>query len=513
MSAALELVSSFRRKGVRFAVEGDQLRYWAPTGSLSPTDMGSLRALKGEIISLLGEAAIHKPELRRVPRTGALLPSREQLGWWDGIRKGLYTQPYWLLLTSVVRWRGPLDTAALERALTTILARHEILRTRFVEVDGQLTMIVDDAEPVRTEVRDLTGLPPTERETAACTLATELCQRLFESLSVRLLRTHLLRLSEQDHVFVVVLHHILSDGQTVATLRYELQELYTAFASGRAPLLATPVFQYADYAAWQHSWMTPERQRAYLARLRNRVMGPLRFPADPTVAAVGNPTRLICSFVLPAELVTSIERFARAQCTTKHLVVLTALKIVLAEWVRQAQVTVANVGNLRIHEGLMDMLGPFMCLDLVSTDLADACSFREVLARVMKSYAESQDFRPYVPGSEYVPLVNVFVDYVRDFSAAAPRAAAARLTLAPSVTTEEFALLPVADQPMPQWTLIFLANEKAGSIEGSITVSSAQFSPQTVQRALDRFQSLLVDCGQHGDAAIRGIASQEHQTV
>lgn len=514
MNAAVELVSSFRRKGVRFAVEGDQLRYWAPAGSLSAADLGSLKALKRDIISLLEEAAVRKPELRPAARADELLPSWEQLGWWDGIRRGLYTQPYWLQLTAVLRWRGVLECPVLERALTTMVARHEIMRTRFLDCDGRPVMVIDAPAPVRVELHDLSHLPASEREPAARALATEISQRLFESLAVPLLRTHLLRLAGDDHVFIGTVHHIITDAQSMDTLRNELHVLYADFAAGRTPTLAPPRFQYTDYSAWQRSWMTLERQQAYLARLKNRVAGPLRFPTDPAAALTQTATRLVRKQWLAADLVSSLQELARSAGTTRHLVVLTALKIVLAEWTHQAQVTVASVGNLRIHEGLMDMLGPFACLDLVSTNLANARTFREALSAVIESYAEAQDFRPYAPGSEYVPLVNVFVDYIRDFSLdAGPVPAVPRAADAPALQTEEFPLLPVADSAMRQWALLIVAKEQAGAIEVEISCSSGQFSESTVQRAFERLQSILAACVRDDTAASLAITADALQTV
>jgi len=516
MNTAVELVSNFRRKGVRFAIEGDQLRYWAPSGSLSPAELGSLRALKGEIISLLGESAVSRPQLQRCAEARRL-PSLEQLDWWDSIRRGLYTEPYWLQLTSVVRWRGPLDTAALDQAVTAVFARHEIMRTRFDDSDGQLAVLVDAPEPIHVELRDLSALAPEARESEARSIATDVCRSLFAGLGDRLFRTCLLRLSAEDHVFVVVVHHIITDAQSMAMLQHELQTLYGAHAGGAAARGALPQLQYGDYSAWQHSWMTPARQRAYLVRLKNRAAGPASFPVDPGAEVTDTPTRVICPFVLSTELVAAVQRFARAAGTTQYLVVLTALKIALAQWTQRAQVTVASVGSLRIHEGLMDMLGPFACLDLVSTDLADAPHFREALARVMKSYSESQDFRPYAHALEYVPLVNVFVDYIRDFgrdtSAPALASGASGSMHMQSLSCEEFPLLPVPDRPMRQWALIFLAREHAGRIEGRLSCSSAQFSSATLQRALDRLQRILEDCVRDADAPIGTIASEVHHMV
>jgi hypothetical protein len=503
VDAAVELLSSFRRRGVRFAVEGEQLRYWAPAGALSPADLGNLRAFKSELISLLGESTIKRPELRRTSRAGRLLPSMEQLAWWDGICRGLCTQHYWLLLTAVVRWRGTLDTTALGRALTTLVARHEILRSRYLESEGTLTMSVDDPAPVQIEMHDLCELPVAERETAARALATTLSQRLFESLAVNLLRTHLIRLSSDDHVFVLVVHHIIADAQSMDSLRHELQQLYAAYAAGQEPTLVPPAFQYPDYTAWQHSWMTQERQSAYLTRLKNGVAEPLSFPIDPTVVTTQSSTRLIFKQSLDAELVTAIRKLARTVDATQYLIVLTALKIVLTEWTRQAQITVASVGSLRIHEGLLDMLGPFACLDLVSTDLAGVRTFREALGRVIRAYAQSQDFRPYALGSEYVSLVNVFVNYLRDFSTdQAPGECRVPAVATPVLKTEEFPLLTIADSAMPQWALLFLAKEQAGGIEVEISCSAGQFSDATVQRAFDRLQTILQACVIDADAAI-----------
>ncbi|HEX6747697.1 MAG TPA: amino acid adenylation domain-containing protein, partial [Longimicrobium sp.] len=160
------------------------------------------------------------------------------------------------------RLRGSLDASALEQALGELLRRHESLRTTFHPVEQGAVQVVHPTAPAHLPVLDLTGLPPEEREQDARRLAREDAERPFDLERGPLLRVTLLRLSEQEHVLLLAMHHIVSDGWSMGVLFRELFTLYEWFSRPSDARPASPLpplaVQYADFAVWQRGWLRGE---------------------------------------------------------------------------------------------------------------------------------------------------------------------------------------------------------------------------------------------------------------
>src|SRR5262249_14945539 len=161
-------------------------------------------------------------------------------------------------ISSALRLGGVLDAAALERALSEVVRRHEALRTVFPTVDGLPVQRIAPAEKVAVPVKDLRGLGEDLRQREVERLATAEGQRPFDLSAGPLLRAQLLRVSEEEHVVLVTMHHIISDGWSMGLLVREVAALYEAYSDGQeSPLRELPI-QYADYAAWQREWLNGE---------------------------------------------------------------------------------------------------------------------------------------------------------------------------------------------------------------------------------------------------------------
>ena len=154
-----------------------------------------------------------------------------------------------------IRMCGRLNQEALERALEAIVARHEILRTHFVNADGDPGQVINSIVSVSLPVIDLTGLSEEGREAEARRLAKEEARRPFDLSRGPLLRTTLLRLAEEQNILLLIMHHIVSDGWSMGVFYRELAALYEAFSIGESASLPDLPIQYADYAIWQRQWL------------------------------------------------------------------------------------------------------------------------------------------------------------------------------------------------------------------------------------------------------------------
>src|SRR5262245_11653180 len=158
-------------------------------------------------------------------------------------------------INSGVRLSGQLQAAALEQSLRELVRRHEVLRTRIVEVRGRARQEVTPKVELELPLVDLSGLAASERERVAQVVNEQQVRRGFE-LADGLLRTVLLRLSEEEHWFVCTMHHIISDGWSMAVLVREVGTLYQAYAAGGPSGLGELAVQYGDYAVWQREWLS-----------------------------------------------------------------------------------------------------------------------------------------------------------------------------------------------------------------------------------------------------------------
>ncbi|HEY7213852.1 MAG TPA: amino acid adenylation domain-containing protein, partial [Thermoanaerobaculia bacterium] len=323
------------------------------------------------------------PPIEPLPRPGELPLSFAQQRLWfvEQLEPGspAYT------LSGAVRMRGSLEVAALERSFAEIVRRHEALRARFAEVEGRPVQWISPELHPDLPVADLSALPQGERESAVRRLVAAEAVRSFDLRSGPLLRLRLLRLSEDEHVLVLAMHHIASDAWSLQVLLRELRDLYPAFAAGRpSPLPELPV-QYADFAAWQRRWLSGEVLESHLAYWRRKLSGvkPL-LPAHRSRTAAspqGDHRRLH----LPPELRESLKDLGRREGATLFMTLLAGFGVVLHELTGEEDVTVGADIASRTRGETEGLIGFFINMLVLRTDLARNPSFRQLLGRVRET--------------------------------------------------------------------------------------------------------------------------------
>ena len=183
----------------------------------------------------------------------------------------------------VVQMSGKLNIEALRRALDGVIARHDSLRTRLVDVEGNPAQVVDATSQPGIELHDLSGGTAIERHAKAQSLVRKEISRPFDLKTGPLIRSTLIRLQADEHWFVLNLHHVVSDEWSLKICFEELTELYTACCEGRTPDLPTLPIQYADYALWQRDSLKDQVLDEQLAYWREQLQGNppvLELPAD-----------------------------------------------------------------------------------------------------------------------------------------------------------------------------------------------------------------------------------------
>jgi amino acid adenylation domain-containing protein len=287
-------------------------------------------------------------------------------------------------IPAAVRLTGPLDVEALRGTLQEIVQRHEALRTTFALGSDGPVQVIHAAGDASLPVEDLTSLSGDERQARVERRVSEEARRPFDLSRGPLLRALLLRLGESEHVAVVTMHHIVSDGWSVGVLLRELLTLYPAMQRGLpSPLPALPV-QYADYALWQRSYLQGEllqRQVGYWKQKLSNVPD-LDLATDRPRQAVAAAESAVVPLNLPAELMTRLWAVARDEGASLFMVLLAGLQTVLGRYSGQEDFAIGSPVAGRNRRELEGLVGFFVNTLVLRADLSGQPSFRELLRRV-----------------------------------------------------------------------------------------------------------------------------------
>src|SRR5436190_4114463 len=283
------------------------------------------------------------------------------------------------------RLQGRLDVAALERTLTEIFRRHEVLRTVFAVRGDQPVQVIQPETEVKIPIIDLVDLDESEREAEALRLVDEEAKRPMDLANGPLLRFILLRLGADDHIAVLTMHHIISDGWSMGIFEREVATLYEAFSTGKASPLEELRIQYADYAAWQRKSLQGEVLKTQLQYWRQQLQGAppvLDLPTDRPRPAIQSFEGAVQSLNLGAELSEQLKRLGRGEGATLFMTLLAAFATLLRRYSGQEDIVVGTpiAGRNRIE--IENLIGVFINTQVLRTDLSGDPTFRELLHRV-----------------------------------------------------------------------------------------------------------------------------------
>ncbi|MFZ5918978.1 MAG: amino acid adenylation domain-containing protein [Chloroflexota bacterium] len=328
-------------------------------------------------------SGLEAPPIEAISREGdtPLSFAQQRLWFLDQLEPGnlFYNIPI------AMRLQGKLDVAALERVLSEIVRRHEALRTTFAVIDGRPVQVIAPEPAVSLPLKDLTSLPQAEREAETQRLAILEVRQPFDLARGPLLRARLIRLGEQEHVALLTMHHIVSDGWSMGVLVAEIAQLYAAFAAGQPSPLPELAVQYADFSHWQRAWLQGEVLERQLVYWKQRLINSppmLELPTDRPRPAVQTSHGATLSFDLPGELSQALKELGREEGVTLFMTLLAAFQTLLYRYTGQPDVVVGTPIANRTRREVEGLIGFFVNTLVMRTDLSGAPSFRQLLARV-----------------------------------------------------------------------------------------------------------------------------------
>src|SRR5688572_18422181 len=286
-----------------------------------------------------------------------------------------------------VRLQGALNIPALERSLTVMRQRHEALRTTFAVADGQPHQVISPDATMTLPVVDLSGLPESSREAEARRLATDAARMPFDLVRGPLMRAELIRLGTEEHVLLMNLHHIITDGWSMSVLARELDHLYTRFSSGRLPQLPDLAIQYADFALWQRGRLVGPHLEAELAFWKRELQGaipPAQPPTDRPRSSEPGFRGGHYAVALSTELSAAARTLASRAGVTPFVVLGAVFTLLLHYHSGHTDVVVGSTFANRRQRDLEDLIGFFVNTLPVRYDLSGDPAFCDLLARAQK---------------------------------------------------------------------------------------------------------------------------------
>ncbi|HEV2754810.1 MAG TPA: amino acid adenylation domain-containing protein, partial [Actinomycetota bacterium] len=418
-----------------------------------------------------------------------------------------------------LRVRGALDVEALDRALSDVVARHESLRTTFPTVDGEPFQVVHAPAPVTIDVTELDYLDGDKRELEARRVAAAEATRPFDLENGPLLRARALRLDHDDHVVVLAMHHIVSDGWSTAVFTRELSALYNAHRTGeRAPLPELPI-QYADFAAWQRQRLSGDALRRQLDYWRDRLAGlapVLELPTDHPRPPVRSGRGGRVPFTIGGDTLAAVGAVAKAQDATLFIALTAAFQALLSRYSGSDDVAVGTPVAGRTRPEVEGLIGFFVNTLVLRTDLSGDPTFRELVGRVrdvaLGAYAHQDvPFEKLVEelhperSLSHTPLFQVMFSLQRIGSDHVLRLGDAELEGFPlQGTTARFDL-----------TLNLI--EDGNGATGVVEYNADLFDPATIERLVGHLTNLLEAVAADPDRPLSEVdvmsASERHHVV
>ncbi|AZC19691.1 non-ribosomal peptide synthetase [Pseudomonas sp. CMR5c] len=421
-------------------------------------------------------------------------------------------------LPGAVRLKGELDRGALEQAFAHLIARHETLRTLFKRhVDDRLEQVVVDS-PLPLEYQDLSATDAALREQAVAAEAQRQSLLPFDLGQGPLLRIKLLKLADQDHVLLLTLHHIVSDGWSMNVLIDEFIRCYDAFERGEAPQLSALPIQYSDYALWQRRWLEAGEQARQLEYWQARLGDEhpvLELPTDHPRPAVPSYRGTRYEFAVEPALAEQLRALAKQHNVTLFMLLLGAFNVLLHRYTGQGDIRVGVPIANRNRAEVEGLIGFFVNTQVLRTELTGQTRVSELLQAVKEAALGAQahqdlPFEQLVEAFKlerslsHTPLFQVMYNH---------QPQVADITTVNTASGLELGLVEWQSRTT-QFDLTLDTYEKSGRLHAALTYADDLFDAVTIARMARHWASLLqgmlADAGQRiGELPLLDVQEQQ----
>ena len=510
---AVDMLTELSQRGISLSLQGELLRCHAPKGAITAELRAMLLEHKTELVDFLRTqkaSGMPRPKLVRAPQqergVAPLSFAQQRLWFLDQLQPGssLYN------IAVAVRLVGALQTSVLEQCLHEVVHRHESLRTTFTLVDGKPVQVIaparrtdaltghDHASPLPLLLHNLEGLPDQEQEKHVQQWICQEAQRPFDLTQGPLFRASLLLLGQESYVLELTMHHIIADGWSLGILVQELILLYQTYTKGQRSPLPELAIQYPDYARWQHSWLQgeglaqgtiPTDELTYWKEQLADAPALLELPLDhprPSVQTFQGATHPVR---LSQPLTAALRELSQREGVTLFMALLAAFTILLWRYSRQEDIVVGTPVANRTHAETEGLIGLFVNMLVLRTDLTGDPSFRDLLRRV-RSVAQGAYAHQDVPFEQIVEALQPKRDL--SYTPLFQILLALQTSSLQNVEFDGVRLYPLAvESQVSKFDLSLNLEESSAGIEGVFEYNTDLFDAETIARMAACWHTLL----------------------
>ena len=432
----------------------------------------------------------------------ALSFAQQRLWFLDQLAPG---NPFYNIVAAV-RCKGSLDTGALEKSLNEIVRRHEALRTTFPSVDGKAVQAISPSLVLHLPIASVAELSESEREQEAQRLASEEAMWPFDLAAGPLVRASLLKINEREHVLLLNMHHIISDGWSMGVFIREIVALYKPFSEEKSSPLPELQIQYADFAHWQREWLQREALDEQLSYWKRQLadLPALELPADrqrPDIECFQGKQHALH---LSKPLTESLKALSLREETTLFMTLLAAFKTLLYRYTEQSDIAVGTAIANRNRAEIENLIGFFVNSLVMRTDMSGNPSFRELMARVrevsLEAYAH-QDLPFEKLVEELHPERNTSFNPLFQVMFALQNTPMPEFKL-PGLTLSYQSI----ENYSAKFDIVFDMWESADGLEGMLEYNTDIFEPSTIERLAEHYRTLLDAVVADPDQAISDLS-------
>lgn len=483
---ANDVLAEVGRQKIQIVVDGDNLQITPPQdNTISPEFLQQIKKHKQALIAYLKNQPAHEPPpLKPVSREDDIPLSFAQQRLWfinqfEEGRDASYNLPWALRLS------GTLNIPALQKTFQTIVNRHETLRTTFKTVEGKGVQVIAETLKLEFPVIDVT-------EDEVPGYLQDNVNHIFDLSAGPLITVRLLKLAEQEHILLINMHHIISDGWSGGVLIREMTALYSAYSKGKPSPLAPLAIQYADFSVWQREWLQGEVLEQQLNYWKQQLEGApalLELPTDYPRPAQQSHRGAMENLQIPKELSNQIITMARRERVTLFMLLMAAFQVLLSRYSGQTDICVgAPIAN-RNRQVLSDLIGFFVNTLVIRTRVDNQLTFKDLLQQVKTTAFAAYRYQD-LPFEQVIEALNPerSLSYAPLFQVMF----ALQNMGNEALTFDDLVVSPVqTDTQTAQFDLSLFLSETNEGLTGAIVYNTALFKAATIRQLLCHYQLLL----------------------
>ncbi len=424
---------------------------------------------------------------RENPITAPLTFNQESLWFLEQLNPNTATYN----LYDALRLRGKLDLGLLQRTLETIVQRHESLRTTIQTIDGEAQQIIHPSLPIQIKHIDLSPTHAEKREHEVLQILTREAEQPFDLAAAPLVRFALVKLQDNEFIFFVLMHHILSDGWSIGIFWQEFTQIYNSLAQGIPSTLAPLPIQFGDFAAWQQRQKAAaiEQQLSYWKQQLADAPSLLQLPTDAPRPAVQSFRGAQVNRLFTDELRNELKEFSRREGATLFMTLLTAFKALLVRYTEQEDIVLGAPLAGRTEQQTENLIGFFANVLVLRTDLSGDPDFRSALRQCRETVLGAFSHQD-------VPFEKLVQELRPERSLSHNPIFQIAFALQPEnsgeLAIEGFELNPIKISVVnSKFDMFFSLAETPAGLRATVEYNTDLFAPSTIEQLLTRYQNLL----------------------